>query len=187
MSYFSVVDGSLHHTMLPPDDAARLADGPVFLLPPLIGAAHAAFKAWGDAGWSPGPLTPAHVWLTPGGTLAVEFRGTARPAPILHVGVAPDLAAWLVMLCQSMEVFVVIARARAVWTPEELAGALTFMTPAYLPPALVRPAGAAGDTALWATVASALAQAVADGPLAGAHQDRHWQQADETSLGTTSG
>ena len=179
MSYFSVVDGSLHHTMLPPEDAVRVADGPPFLLPPLISAAHAAFKAWGDAGWSPGPLTPARVWLTPAGVPVVEFRGTQRPAPILHVGVAPDLAAWLVMLCQSMEIFVVIARARAVWTPEELAGALSFMTPAYLPPALVRRSGVDGDAALWTAVASALAQAVADGPLAGTHQDRHWQQADE--------
>ena len=43
------------------------------------------------------------------------------PAPIAHVGLAQELAAWLVMLDKWMETFVVIARARAVWNADELA------------------------------------------------------------------
>jgi len=69
-----------------------------------------------------------------------------------------------------METFVVIARARSIWTVGELGAALTFMTPAFLPARLV---AQAPDN--WARVALALATAVADGPLAGQSADRHWQ------------
>lgn len=170
MGFFSISGGALHHTMRPAPDAVRLVDNPTFLLPPLITQAHRAFKAWGDAGWSPAPLTPPRVWLTPQGEMAVEYRGDTRPVPLMHVGVAPDLAAWLVMLSQWMETFVVVARARTLWDPEALAGALTFTTPAYLPRELVQRA-----PGQWEIVAAALAQAVLDGPLPHAQQERYWQ------------
>lgn len=176
MSYFSVSDDTLYHTMRPPADAARFSDGPSILLPPAITAAHHAFNAWAVAGWSPGPLTADRVWLSPRGELAVEFRGETRPATLTHVGIAPDLAAWLLLLSQGMEIFVVVARARSVWTPEVLAGALTFLTPAFLPRQLLQ-----GAAVPWDAVAAALAQAVADGPLPGEHNDRHWQASTQTA------
>jgi hypothetical protein len=86
---------------------------------------------------------------------------------------ALDLAAWLVLLDKWMETFVVISRARATWTPLELAGALRFTTPPYLPaPLTTEPP----DN--WTRVAHALSVAIVDGPLAGAPQDRHWQNVD---------
>ncbi len=124
--------------MQPPEGAVQLAVNPQ-LLPPAISDLHSAFAAWGRAGWSPGPLTPVRVWVNAAGALAVEFLGDRRPVPLMQVGSAPDLAAWLVLLNKYMETFVVIARAREVWTVDELAGALGFLSPAYLPPKLVRP------------------------------------------------
>lgn len=93
------------------------------------------------------------------------------------------LAAWLVLLDKSVETFVVIARARAVWSPAELAGALSFTTPSLLPVELVRMAPHNWERV---ALALALALAVADGPLDGGHQtggrqtaahtDRHWNR-----------
>jgi hypothetical protein len=138
------------------------------LLPPQIGALHQAFAAWGRAGMSPGPVTARRMWVGPAGELAVVFEPNDEPRPLGHVGLAPDLAAWLVLLDRQMETFVVIARARTVWSPAELAKALMFVTPSLLPPS---PNGGADN---WLRVAQALAAAVADGPLAGGNQDKHW-------------
>jgi hypothetical protein len=139
------------------------------LLPPVVGSLNRHLWAWGQAGLSPGPLVAERVWLGPEGALGVAFASHEKPKPALQVGIAPDLAAWLVLLDKWMETFVVIARARAVWGPGDLAGALTFVAPAFLPRRLVRQ-----PPDNWVRVAEALAQAVADGPLAGDSQDRHW-------------
>ena len=64
-----------------------------------------------------------------------------------------------------METFVVIARARAVWSVQELAGALTFTSKPFLPAALVY---MPPDN--WERVALALATAIGDGALADAGQ-----------------
>jgi hypothetical protein len=140
------------------------------LLPPVVGSLHRHLWAWGRAGLSPGPLVAERVWLGPEGALAIAFADPQEPRPLLQVGIAPELAAWLVLLDKWVETFVVIARARAVWAPSELAGALTFVTPAFLPRRLVQQ-----PPNNWVRVAEALAQAVADGPLAGDSQDRHWR------------
>lgn len=140
------------------------------LLPPVVGSLHRHLWAWGQAGLSPGPLAAERVWLGPEGALAIAFTSHEKPKPLLQVGLAPDLAVWLVLLDKWVETFVVIARARAVWSPGDLAAALTFVSPAFLPRRLVQQ-----PPDNWVRVAEALAQAVADGPLVGDSQDRHWR------------
>jgi hypothetical protein len=67
------------------------------------------------------------------------------------------------LLDKWMETFVIVARARQVWTPDELASAMTFVNPLWLPHALV-----AQPPNNWERVIRVLATAVADGPLQGA-------------------
>lgn len=168
MSYFFIQHHKLVHTQQPPAGMQPLTQGTAWLLPPLISQLDRNFQAWGTLGLSPGPVTPARVWLSADGDLA--FAGYQRPKPLLAIGLAPDLAAWLVLLDKWMETFVVVARARALWNVQTLAGALSFMSPAFLPPALV-----ATPPNNWARVAQALAIALADRPLSGSPTDRHWQ------------
>jgi hypothetical protein len=170
MSYFFVQDRQLIQTPQPPAGVKPLLANTRLLLPPLIGDLHRNFQAWDAAGYSPGPVTPERVWIGAKGALAFLFTGSAAPKPLLQVGLSPDLAAWLVLLDKWMETFVVVARARSVWSVEELGTALPFLTPAFLPPRLVKQ-----PPDNWARVAAALATAVADGPLAGESEDRHWQ------------
>src|SRR5690606_11664069 len=82
-----------------------------------------------------------------------------------------DIASWLVLLDKWMDTFVVVARARTVWTPNELAGAMIFVNPMWLPKALV-----AQPPNNWLRVVQALAAAVADRPLQGETNNRHWQK-----------
>lgn len=154
----------------PASSYVLLASNATRLLPPVVGNLHRHLWAWGRAGLSPGPVVAERVWLGPEGALAIAFADHEEPKPLLQIGIAPDLAAWLVLLDKWVETFVVIARARAVWSPGDLAGALTFVTPAFLPRRLVQQ-----PPDNWVRVAEALAQSVADGALAGDSQDRHWQ------------
>ncbi len=142
------------------------------LLPPAISQLHESLHAWGEMGLSPGPITPDRIWCSTEGALAIAFDYNAAPRPLAHVGMAQELAAWLVLLDKWMETFVVIARARAVWSVQELAGALTFTSRPFLPAALIY---MPPDN--WARVAAALAAAVGDGALAGgAQSEQHWQE-----------
>jgi hypothetical protein len=169
MRFYYVKADTLGSSPAPPPGMTSLAQNPQALLPPQITTLHESLAAWGRAGFSPGPIQPAAVWFGRSGELA--FARTEMPSPLMRVGLAPDLAAWLVLLDKWMETFVVIARARSVWSLEELAGALGFANPAYLPPALL-----ALPPDNWQRVAQALASAVADGPLQGEAQNRHWQE-----------
>jgi hypothetical protein len=144
----------------PPAGAQRLAQLSSSLLPPAITALHRSLHAWGELGKRPGLLTANRVWATPEGTLIVYFEEGQAPYPLLHVGMAPDLATWFVLLDKWMETFVVVARARTVWTPAELAAALPFVNPLWLPKPLV-----AQPPINWVRVARALSSAIADGPL----------------------
>jgi hypothetical protein len=172
---------TLAETTAPPAGSRPIAQATALLLPPLISSLHSNFHAWEMAGLSPGPVVAERVWVNPAGELAFEFKDSRHPTAIYPVGRMAGLAAWLVLLDKWVETFVVIARARAVWSPVELAGALSFTTPSLLPAQLVR---TAPDN--WERVALALALAVADGPLAGgrrtdghptgAHTDRHWRK-----------
>uniref|UniRef100_A0A7C1FHZ4 Uncharacterized protein n=1 Tax=Caldilinea aerophila TaxID=133453 RepID=A0A7C1FHZ4_9CHLR len=144
------------------------------LLPPFISQLHERLHEWGELGLSPGPITPDRIWCNVAGSgeaqLAFRFEPGLSPRPLTHVGLAQELAAWFVLLDKWMETFVVIARAREIWTVQELAGALTFTSKAFLPTALLH---MPPDN--WQRVAMALAIAVADGELQkGAHAEKHW-------------
>jgi hypothetical protein len=178
MRYFSIQNQQLVSAPQPPAGAYPLWQR-VQMLPPLISQMHENFQAWGRLGLSPGPIIPRRVWVGVDGALAFQVAGDAQPRPLYQLyqaSLGPDLAAWLVLLDKWMETFVVLARARAVWSVEELAGALRFCCPAYLPgPLLAHPP----DN--WARVAHALSMAVADRPLINssapeqAPANRHWQ------------
>lgn len=161
---------TIAETPAPPADFRPFATAAPGLLPPQITTLHHQLAAWGSVGYSPGMVLPDRIRLGPGGEVAWHFAGGTRPQRLTHIGLRPTLAAWLTLLDQVMETYVVVARARSVWSPAELAGALPFMTPAFLPPALMT---AAADQ--WRHLAVAVALAVADGPLRGEPNNRHWQ------------
>jgi hypothetical protein len=129
---------------------------------------HRSLHAWGTLGKRPGLLTADRVWATQDGVLVVYFEEGQAPYPMLHVGMAPDMATWFVLLDKWMETFVVVSRARTVWTPDELAAAMIFVNPMWLPKAL-----AAQPPNNWVRVVRALAVALADGPLAGSPTPSH--------------
>ena len=161
--YFEAENGQLVATVTLPAGAAPIATVQQQMLPPQITELHRRFRAWGDAGMSPGPVTPARTWCGADGRLYFKFAENDSPQALTHVGLARELAAWLVMLDLWMETFVIVARARTVWSTGELAAALSFTTPSFLPPALVT-----SGANPWQRVALALARAAAEGPLAGA-------------------
>lgn len=160
MPYYSVRDNTFVASSQPPQEAQRLAQLSKSLLPPLVTELHRSLHSWGTLGKRPGLLTPERVWATPEGTLHIYFEEGQTPYPLLHIGMAPDLATWFVLLDKWMETHVVVARARTVWTPVELASAMTFINPLWLPASLV-----ALPPNNWEGLLRALAVAVADGPL----------------------
>jgi hypothetical protein len=154
MSYYFVCDDELIATLQPPPGAVLLAHRAHELQPAAVTALHRSLRGWARAGYRPGPVIGERVWIAAEDTLAFFFGQETQPAPLLHVGQAPDLAAWLVLLDKWLDTDIVIAAARSVWSPLELAGALTFTTPGFLPrPLLAQPP----DN--WARVARALAYA----------------------------
>jgi hypothetical protein len=171
MPYRFVRDQQLVGVEALPQGARPIAELGAALLPPLITDLHRSLAAWSHVGHRPGPLTADRVWVGQDGTLIVFDAPDRQSLPLLHIGMAPELAAWLVLLDKWMETFVVVARARSVWSPPELAGALTFLNPVYLPPALV-----AQPPNNWERVAQAVAVAVADAPLQGEPNNQHWVQ-----------
>ncbi len=171
MAYYSIINGKLVVSAEPPPAAKLFKHQLKLLLPPLVTELHYAFRAWGVAGLSPGPVLARRIYFNEEGALAFHFLEGASPRSVIAVGGAPDLAAWLVLLDKWIETFVVLARARTVWTAAELTSALTFLTPAYLPAKLV-----AHPPDNWESVAQALALIVADGPLVGKPTNQHWQK-----------
>ena len=160
MPYYFVRDDKLVSAPQPPAGAQRLAQMSSSFQPSIITELHRSLHKWGELGKRPGLLTTNRVWATPDGTLIVHFEEGQTPQPLMHVGMAPDLATWFVLLDKWMETFVVVARARAVWTPSELIAAMTFVNPLWLPkPLVLQP------PLNWVRVVRALATAVADGPL----------------------
>ena len=162
MPYYFVREEQFVAAPQPPVGAQRLAQLGNSLLPPIITELHRSLHKWGVLGKRPGLLTADRVWATPEGTLVVFFEEGQAPYPMLHVGMAPDMATWFVLLDKWMETFVVIAWACTVWTPNELASAMTFVNPMWLPKSLL-----AQPPNNWVRVVRALAVAVSDGPLQG--------------------
>ncbi|MCC6453649.1 MAG: hypothetical protein IT328_01775 [Caldilineaceae bacterium] len=162
MPNYFIRDHALVSTDQPPAGAQPLAQLGASLLPPIVTELHRSLQAWGTLGKRPGLLTAERTWATPDGTLIVYFEAGEAPYPLLHVGMALDIASWLVLLDKWMDTFVIVARARTVWTPNELAGAMIFVNPMWLPNALV-----AQPPNNWLRVVQALAVALADGPLRG--------------------
>ena len=171
MGYYFVEQQRLVYHEKPPAGAKPLKHNLALLLPPLVSELHASFHAWGRLGYSPGELSPHRVYLNAQGLVAFYFDDNTRPQPLPQVGVGPDLAAWLVLLDKWMETYVVIARARMTWNLQELASALSFVTPAFLPALLT-----AHPPTNWERVAVAVALVVADGALHGTPTNQHWQQ-----------
>jgi hypothetical protein len=171
LGYYFIAQQRLCHRQEPPAGAKPLKHNLGLLLPPLISELHSSFHAWGELGYSPGPLSPKRVYFNAQGQIAFYFEDGYRPQSLCQIGIGPDLAAWLVLLDKWMETYVVIARARMTWTLRELASALSFVTPAFLPTTV-----AAHPPTNWERVALALAIAVADGALQGAPSNHHWQQ-----------
>lgn len=169
--YYTVKDGALHIDTKPPSGAVPLTHHPERLLPPVVTGLHRGFRTWGDMGLSPGQMRPERVWFSGNGILTIRFKVDYDPVSVMQVGPGPDVAAWLVLLDQWMETFVVIARARTVWSVAELASAMTFLSPIFLPTRLL---AFAPDS--WEQVAQALALAIADGPLKGEPSNLYWQE-----------
>ena len=162
MPYYFVREHELVAADTLPAGAQRLSQLGHALLPPIITELHRSLHQWGVLGKRPGLLTPGRVWATPDGTLIAGFEAGQAPYPLLHVGMAPDMATWFVLLDKWMETFVIVARARTIWTPNELASAMTFVNPLWLHKPLV-----AQPPNNWVRVVRALATAVADGPRQG--------------------
>jgi hypothetical protein len=171
MPYSYVRDHTLVAASRPPAGAQPLAQLGTSLLPPIVTELHRSLQAWGRLEKRPGLLTADRTWATTDGTLVVHFEAGQAPYPLLHVGMAPDMATWFVLLDKWMETYVVVARARTVWTPNELASAMIFVNPVYLPKGLV-----AQPPNNWERVVRALAVAIADGPMQGEPTNRHWQR-----------
>ncbi|MEZ4659389.1 MAG: hypothetical protein R2911_17660 [Caldilineaceae bacterium] len=173
MAYFWIENEKLEESGRLPQSAQPFVQAAPRLLPPQISELHRAFSQWSVLGFSPGTMRPNRIWLAPNATPVFLFANGRRPQPLMQMGLARELAAWLVLLDGYMETFVVVARARAQWTVDELAYALIFMTPAYLPSELTN---GAIPVHQWQRTAQALATAVVDGPLVGAPTDRHWKE-----------
>lgn len=120
-----------------PEHSRPIATAIEWLRPPLISDLHRSFARWTAAKLAPGDLIPDRLWIDQAGLVAVRFA-TGAPAPQPTIGAGPGLAQWFVLLDKWMETYVVLARARSIWSRPELAGALSFTTPSLLPQPLVQ-------------------------------------------------
>lgn len=137
-SYIVVDEGRLISSLQPPVGLMPIVHGASMLQPQYASELHRTFSTWAAAGFSPGAITPQRVFIGPEAKLAFAFdEGELPQGLMVTVGAAPDLAAWLVLLDKWMDTGDVVAGARAVWSPLQMAAALPFITPAFLPPVLV--------------------------------------------------
>lgn len=142
-----------------PTGSRPIATAVEWLSPDLVSALHIQFSRWTAAKMSTGQMIPHRLWIDQGGSLAVRFP-TGAPEPLSEVGAGENLAQWLVLLSKWMEVHVVLARARTVWTVDEIAAALPFASPSFLPNSLVQ-----FPPDNWDQVAQGMASIVSEGPL----------------------
>lgn len=152
--YFTASQG-LTATSSPPLQSRPLAQATQWIVPQRLEALHRSFSAWGFANRSPGIVSPERIWLTETGLVAFHFKHREQPAQQSAVGGYAGIAAWLVLLSKYTDLSAVLRSADAVWSTNELAGALAFTTPALLPVGVLRVA-----PANWEAVAAALAARV---------------------------
>ena len=154
--FYQVSEGQLVASEQPAAGMVPIAAAGATLLPPAVTELHRGFHAWEALSLSPGPIIAERVWCDAEGNLAFYFAAAQPPATLTHVGLARELAAWLVLLDKWLPTGVVVTPAHLLWGADALGGALSFTTPAFLPPALVaqRPDN-------WERVANAMAAAIA--------------------------
>lgn len=153
-------DSSPNNSPCNPPLSRPIATAVEWLSPPLISNLHSHFARWTTAQVSPGPVIPHRLWIDQDGRIAFRFADDA-PAAMPVVGAGEALAQWFVLLSKWMEIHVVLARARTVWSHAELLEALPFTTPSLLPRQL-----ALFPPDNWEQVARGLAAIVAEGALA---------------------
>ena len=116
MWYWYDDDNSLKASPRHPHLSRPIATAAEWLEPPLISDLHNHFARWTSAQVSPGPVIPQRLWINQSGVIAFHF-GADAPAAIPEVGAGEALAQWFVLLAKWMEIHVVLARARTVWSP----------------------------------------------------------------------
>lgn len=161
MWYWYEDDNSLKTSPSHPPHSRPIATAAAWLNPPLITNLHNHFARWTTAQVAPGPVIPHRLWIDQDGFIAFRFVADA-PFAMPAFGASEALAQWLVLLSKWMEIHVVLARARTVWSLAELVGALTFTTPSLLPRPLVQ-----YPPDNWEQVARGLAAIISEGRLAG--------------------
>ncbi|MDE0199585.1 MAG: hypothetical protein OXK78_15385 [Caldilineaceae bacterium] len=137
MWYWYDDDKALKNSPIHPHLSRPIATAAEWLNPPIISILHSHFARWTTAQLSPGPVIPQRLWIDQGGAIAFRFASD-EPAALPEVGAGEALAQWLVLLSKWMEIHVVLARARTVWSHAELVAALPFTTPPLLPPQLAQ-------------------------------------------------
>jgi hypothetical protein len=163
MLYVTVDQGKVSRRASPPDGSLPIHQAGMLLDQALVAALCEKMHAWGHAGLSPGAITPQRVHVGLDGALAFEFAERTGPNAVpSNVGSSPDLAGWMVLLDKWVATSVVVSSALTVWSTGELAAALPFVTPAFLPGALVD-----WPPVNWARVARALADVAASDGVAG--------------------
>lgn len=159
MWYWYDDDNSLKTSPRHPPLSRPIATAAEWLNPPLISLLHSHFARWTSAQVSPGPVIPQRLWIDQGGAIAFHFGGDA-PTAMPEVGAGEDLAHWFVLLAKWMEIHVILARARRVWSLNELVSALPFTTPPLLPRQLVQ-----FPPKNWEEVARGLAAIISEGRM----------------------
>lgn len=157
--YWYSEDGKQIASPVHPKDSRPIAAAAEWVNPALVSDLHNSFALWAAAGRSPGPVIPRRIWIDRSGRVAVRF-GKGAPQPLPDVGAGEPLAQWLALLSKWMDVYVVLARARSVWSLFDLAAALPFTSPCLLP----RPLAQMPPDS-WEQVARGLAAIVAEGEL----------------------
>lgn len=138
-TYHFIENGQLDSSKRPPVGLMPFTHMRAMAQMPDIKALHQSMRAWAEAGYSVGALTPQSLFVGADGRIALLFADNHAPQSLttLPAG-AKDRAAWLLLLDKIMPTDTVIARAAQVWSHGELVAALPFVTPIFLPSALVR-------------------------------------------------
>ena len=167
MWYWYDDDSSLKTSPCHPPLSRPIATAAEWLNPPLISNLHSQFARWTAAQVSPGPVIPHRLWIDQDGRIAFRFAADA-PAASHVVGAGEALAHWFVLLSKWMEIHVVLARARNVWSQAELMGALPFTTPSLLPLSLAQ-----FPPDNWEQVARGLAAIITEGRMTPDRKKKH--------------